>query len=68
MTMKRAYINPETTVMALSAADGLLLPASPGGSTDESYSRRYQDYEDGQDIASAKPKDIWDDDEEEQTP
>jgi len=65
MTMKRAYINPETTVMALSANDGLLLPASPGNTTNESYSRRYQEYEDVQDVTSAKPRDVWEDDEEE---
>ncbi len=68
--MKKAYIYPETTVTSVTASYGLLLPASPGGSTGESYSRRSQEYEDEQDVCPSRPKDIWEDDDndDEQTP
>ncbi|MBO6018002.1 MAG: hypothetical protein J6P41_01230 [Prevotella sp.] len=39
--MKKRYITPSTVAIAVMAHDGLLLPASENGYTDENLSRHY---------------------------
>ena len=51
--MKKRYITPSTVAIAVMAHDGLLLPASGSGFTDENLSRQYH-----------QDNDVWDIDEE----
>lgn len=47
--MKKRYITPSTVAIAVMAHDGLLLPASGSGFTDENLSRQYH-----------QDNDVWD--------
>lgn len=44
--MKKTYLIPKAEILTLSTEECLLLPASPGGSTDESFSRQNEEWED----------------------
>ena len=64
--MEKTYLKPETEVLMLSMEKSFLLPASPGGKTDESLTRmQWTDELDGNDLSMRRIRrnNLWDDEE-----